>query len=211
MSSVPIERFQPSGARWVGVAGIVVIGVLIVLMAVDGFTLAVAPAAAGLVLFAVVMYVAMVRPALQAYADHLLIRNLVSDVRVPWHLISDAEVRQTLRVYTRDKMVHAVAIGRTARQQMHVNARSTGGGAGTGAMFGLGRVEKHAVEGAPNTDAGSVEYVDFVAGRVVALAQEHQQASRHLNGLERRWAYLEITVLVVVAAVFVALLVAASR
>ncbi len=206
-----IERFSPTGGRWFGIAGIVVAAALLGLIVADSGAGATAAAvAAGLVWFAVGMYVALVRPTMHAYTDHLLVRNLVSDTHVPWHLITDAEVRQTLRVYTRDKVVHAVAIGRTARQQMRLNARSTGGGAGTGAMFGMSRIEKHATEGGPNAEYGSVEYVDFVTQRVLTLAKQQQQESRHMAGIRRRWAYLEIAALVLLAIVFVVLVVVAT-
>lgn len=206
-----IERFSPSGGRWVGIAGIAVIAVLLVLMALDGgFTTGVVAVAAGLVLFAVAMYVALVRPTMHAYTDHLLVRNLISDTYVPWHLITDAEVRQTLRLYTRDKVVHAVSIGRSSRQQMRINAGRTGGGAGAGAMFGMSRVERHAPQAGPGSDHGSAQYVDFVAERVLTLAKQQQQASRHRTGIVRRWAMLEIAALALVTLVFVALIVAAQ-
>lgn len=207
-----IERFSPSGGRWLGIAGIAVLAVLLVLMGLDGgFTTGEAAVAAGLVLFAVTMYVALVRPTMHAYTDHLLVRNLISDTHVPWHLITDAEVRQTLRLYTRDKVVHAVAIGRSTRQQMRVNAGKTGGGAGTGAMYGMSRVEKHAPQAGPSSDYANVQYVDFVAEKVLTLAQQQQQASRHLAGIKRHWAVVEIGALTLVAIVFVALLVVAGR
>jgi hypothetical protein len=206
-----IERFSPSGGRWVGIVGITVIAVLLVLMAFEsGFSLGAAAVAAGFVLFGLAMYVALVRPTVHAYTDHLLVRNLVSDTHVPWHLITDAEVRQTLLLYTRDKVVHAVAIGRSARQQMRINASHTGGGAGTGAMLGMGRVEKHAPQSGPTSDQANVQYVDFVAERVLTLAKEQQQASRHRTGIVRRWAIPEIAALALASVAFVALVVAAS-
>lgn len=210
--SVLIERFQPTNGRWFGIVGVLVIAVLLALVVADGgFSADSAAVGAGLVLFAVAMYVALVRPTLHAYTDHLLVRNLVSDTHVPWHLIRDAEVRQTLRVYTGDKVVHAVGIGRTARQQMRINASSSGGGAGTGAMLGMSRVEKHATQGGPSAEYGSIEYVDFVADRVLALAKQQQEASRHRPAILRRWAYLEIGALGLLAVGFVALLAAAGR
>lgn len=201
-SSSLIERFEPSAARWVGVFGIAVIVVLVVLLAADGLTAGLAATVAGLLLFALAMWVAMVRPTLHAYTDHLLVRNLVSDVRVPWHLIKGAEVRQTLRVYTRDRVVYAVAVGRTVRQQM----RASRSGGAVGQSFGMGRLQP--------TLAGAehhVAYQDFVANRILLLAGMQRDASRSLTGVVQRWAYVEITALVAVGVAFVVLVVVASR
>lgn len=211
MAPDPLERFRPSGWRWVGVVGIVILTALCVLEVAQDTSRAGLTVALGLALFAAVMYIALVRPTMLAHLDHLLVRNLVTDVCVPWHLITDAEVRQTLRIYTRDRVVHAVAVGRSARQQLRDHTRATAGGSGTGSMFGMGRVEKHASEGQPNLERGTVEYEDFVAQRVLTLAGQQSSASRHLDRLEQHWAYPEIIVLLALAAAFVVLLVLAVR
>lgn len=208
MASGLIQRFPPSASRWVGVAGIAVIVVVLVLMVVDGLTLTVAAVAAGFALFGVALYLALVRPTMRAYTDHLLVRNLVSDTLVPWHLISDVEVRQTLRVYTRDKVVHAVALGHNARQQMRANL---GGARGPGgAMFGMGRAQSFSASAVPGAEHQDRNYVDFVTVRILQLAESQRQESSQLPSVVRRWAYVEIGALVGVGVTFVTLVVAAS-
>ncbi len=199
-----IERFRPSAARWTGLVGAVVVVVLAVALVAGDWRLPTVTAAAGMLLFALVLYVALVRPTLHAYADHLMVRNLVSDTHIPWHLITDAELRQTLRIYTRDRVVHSVAMGRTMRQQVRDDRSQAGGRA---SLFSSGRPSGQSDPPLPGAEYRSVQYGDFVVGRILDLAHRQRQASRGLERLGRRWAYAEIGLLVALAVAFVALVV----
>ncbi|MGI8675749.1 MAG: hypothetical protein ACR2JT_02325 [Nocardioidaceae bacterium] len=202
-----IEKFQPSAGRWFGVVGIGVLCVLAVLLVADHRSAGTVATAVGFVLFALTMWVSMVRPTVHAYTDHLLVRNLVSDVVVPWHLIRDAEVRQTLRVYSRDRVVNAVAVGRTVRQQV----RASRPGLGVGTSFGMGRSQAALGPVRTAENQHSVAYQDFVAERIMLLAGLQKEASRHHPSVVRRWAYVEIAALIGVAVAFVIVLVIANR
>jgi len=205
-----IERFRPSGSRWLGVAGIVMIACMLVLIAADGLTWTATAVLAGLALFGVALYVSLVRPTMHAYNDHLLVRNLVSDTQVPWHLITDAEVRQTMRLYTRDEVVHAVSVGRTVGQQMRRSGNaSLSGSAGS---FGMSRADEYAAARTARAgNKGGVDYVDFVAERVLTLAAQQRDESRHRPRIVRRWAYPEIVTLLVAGAAFLVLLIVAAQ
>jgi hypothetical protein len=72
--------------------------------------------AAVLFLFAVVVYVAQVRPAVVLGESDLVLRNMLGSVHVPWAAIKDAQVRQFLRVEVGRRTYDCAAVGRTRRQ-----------------------------------------------------------------------------------------------
>ncbi len=139
------------------------------------------------VALALFCWVALVRPTVHAYDDHLLLRNLLRDIEVPWHLIDSVRVSQTLRVEADDRVWHGVAISRSARTELRAqrSARQPGG----------------AVKSTSQVYAP--EYTDFIVDRIRHLASEHAEVSRRRPHVLRRWAVVEVALtLLLVAVIF---------
>lgn len=176
-----IERFSPSAGRWMGVA------TLALLVVVAGFVIATGRLGdqpgllIGLATAALLCWVALVRPAVQARGDHLLLRNLVRDTEVPWHLVDQVRIAQTLRVQAGDKVHHGVAVGRSARSDMRAQR-----------------------EGRRHSTPTSPQYTDYVVDRITLLA-EQQSAASEGRGVCHRWAWVELALGLVLTIAIVAL------
>ncbi len=109
------ETFRSTGAMVFG--GITVVGMLALAVAA-AFPEAGAPdwVTAALVLFAVVVYVAQVRPAVVLDESELVLRNMLETVHVPWAAVGEVRVRQFLSLEVGDQEFNCAAVGRSRRQ-----------------------------------------------------------------------------------------------
>jgi len=180
----PEEKFSSPSAGF-GWFGVVVAAAIVGLVLSDGRSVGHLAFVAGFLLFAAVIVSVNVRPSLHLYAEHLLVRNALTDVRVPWASIEMIEVRQVMEIDVGDHVVRALAFGRTLRQQRSHAISRRGTSVSTA---GSGR----ALQG--------VDYTDFVASKLVAVAQSRgggvgggQTGSDH--PVVRTWRWAEVSVL----------------
>lgn len=123
MTEERVERFTVWGSRVLGGIGIVVVS-LVVATGVPGIGDAHPPAVyAVCALVAVVLWVALIRPAVAVVGDRLVLRNPVNTVRVPLAAIEQVTVRQWLTVRAGDRRFTSSAIGRSSRQAMRDDRR----------------------------------------------------------------------------------------
>lgn len=120
------ETFRSSGSVVIG-------GITVVAAVVLGLLAAFHPDAgapdwisAGLFLFAVVVYIAQVRPAVVLAETDLVLRNMLGTTHLPWAAIKDAQVRQFLTVEVGRRRYDCAAVGRT-RRQIVKDSRQPGG------------------------------------------------------------------------------------
>lgn len=183
-----LERFKPTGGRWLGVAGMVMLVILGAAIASTGLDRSNGALLAALALVLALVWAALVRPGLRAYDDHLLIRNPWSDVHIPWSEITDVEVRQTLQIYAGGKRHHCVAVGKSTRKL----ALGDRPGASTTDLD-------------PHTD---IDYADYVVSKIGDYATAGSDREGVYAEVTRRWAWPEIVATAVIAGVFVVLLLA---
>ena len=111
-----VERFQATSGRVTGWLT-VVLGAFVVVAGVayldDGFPAWVA--AAGL-LVGVLAWAAMLRPALWATEEHLVMRNLAETVHVRLAAVEEMAVRQVLAVRAGDRRYVSTVVGRSWRK-----------------------------------------------------------------------------------------------
>lgn len=110
------ETFRSTGALVFG--GVTVVGALTlaVLAAVHPDAGAPGWLSAALVLFAVVVYVAQVRPAVVLDESELVLRNMLETVHLPWAAIAEVRIRQFLTIKVGDREFNCAAVGRSRRQ-----------------------------------------------------------------------------------------------
>ncbi len=110
------ETFRSTGALVFG--GITVVGALAlaVWVVVDPDTGAPDWVAAVLVLLAVVVYIAQVRPAVVLEESELVLRNMLETVHLPWAAIAEVRIRQFLTIKVGDREFNCAAVGRSRRQ-----------------------------------------------------------------------------------------------
>lgn len=183
MSNAPVERFgtwSGAGLGWVGVVGFGALAITALLEALPTDSAAGYALAGVLAWFALLMYVGLVRPRIEAHPDHLLLRGSFRDTELPWHLVDGVEVRHTLQVHADDAVHHSAVISRAGR----------GRAAAGGPTRGLGLTQKaesvaprSAARPAPRVDAATV-----VEMRLRDLASERRAASTERERVRIRWA-----------------------
>jgi hypothetical protein len=192
--SAPLDRFKPTTgavAGWVGIgfAGFVVGYVLVEARTVEGLRVGLAALLAG-----VVVWVTQLRPRVTAYPGHLLLHGSVRDLEVPYALIDDVVLGQTLNIWVGGRRLVCVGIGRSLGMEMRNKGRSHGS-----ALFGAGRVAGMDLtpDGSPGPRMPSVAYHDFVLDRIrdlVAAADRSAACARDLR-VRRHWAVPELAAL----------------
>ena len=150
-----VERFHPTSGRvtgWMTVVLATVVVVAGVAYADDGFPLWVA--ALGL-LVGVLAWAAMLRPALWATHEHLVMRNLAETVHIRLAAVEEMAVRQVLAVRAGDRRFVSTVVGRTWRKTLQ--SRHRPGGVDTGEVV------------APTE---GMHYADFVENRLFDLVEK---------------------------------------
>lgn len=181
-----LERFPPTSGRWLGVATLALLAVVAGFVLADGQITARLGLLVGLAAVALVSWVVLVRPTVHAREDHLLLRNLVRDTEVPWHLVEHVRASQTLRVTVGDRVHHGVAVGRSARADVRAQRNRSG-------------------QQPSESPHPSPDYLDYVVDRITRLASEQAAASADRPSVTHRWARVELLLGLVLALAGVAL------
>lgn len=124
-----VERFEATSGRISGWLTVVLCALLVVAGVAyldEGFPAWVA--GAGL-LVGVLAWAAMLRPALWATDEHLVMRNLAETVHIRLASIEEMAVRQVLAVRAGDRRYVSTVVGRTWRKAL-LSRRSAGGDEG---------------------------------------------------------------------------------
>jgi len=185
----PEESFGPPSAGF-GWFGIVVVAAFVGLVLSDGRSVGHLAFVAGFLLFAAVIVSVNIRPSLRLYAEHLLVRNALTDVWVPWASVERVEVRQVMEIDVGDDVIRALAFGRTLRQQRSHAARNQNRPV-------LAEGDGRALQG--------VDYTDFVAAKLMNVAQSRGGGGSRPGGPEqhpvvRTWRRAEMGLFGVLAA-----------
>jgi hypothetical protein len=146
-----VEHFHPTSGRVTGWLTVALAGLLVVagLAYLDeGFPPWVL--AAGL-LVGVLAWAAMLRPALWATREHLVMRNLAETVHIRLAAVEEMAVRQVLAVRAADRRFVSTVVGRTWRKAV-TSRRGPGGG--------------------DATPADGMPYADFVETRLHDLVED---------------------------------------
>jgi hypothetical protein len=196
-TSRPLERF-PCSSRVLGLVTLAAMAVVVVLVLLDGSSLTHVAIIAGIVLFGIGVWLTMVRPAVDLHKDHVLVRNALTDIAVPWHLVKSVEVRQVLVIRTDERAVHGIAVGRSARQQL----RRGRGGPGPGPLAAAGRDALGQQDTFRDQHGLRIDYADAVALRIENLAPANRRQSERLTTVDKRWRLAELLVVIGVAITF---------
>lgn len=197
-----VERFKPTIGRWWGLIGLVMIAFVVYAVVASGTDPASLAVALGACLIGWATFAALVRPTVHAYEDHLLLRNALTDLRVPWRKITDVHVKQTLCVYTGAEKHHGIAIGKSARYLMRGEKRAR---SLTMSKAQEDFASRPTMEG---SDVTGMHYADYVVVRIDSLSK--QQKKQGLDDVQRTWSLTTLAVGVVVVIAFIAMIVAAN-
>ncbi|MDN5854184.1 MAG: hypothetical protein L0K86_15310 [Actinomycetia bacterium] len=198
-----VERFKPTIGRWWGLFGMVMVAFIVYAVVASGSDPASLAVALGACLIGWATFAALVRPTVHAYEDHLLLRNALTDLRLPWRKITDVSVKQTLCVYTGADKHHGIAIGKSARYLMRGEKRARS------LTFSKAQEDFASRPTMEGSDVTGMHYADYVVVRIDSLSRQ-QKKKRGLDDVQRTWSWTTLAVGAVVAAAFVVMIVAAN-
>ncbi|MEQ4205157.1 hypothetical protein ABN028_27095 [Actinopolymorpha sp. B17G11] len=194
-----IESFAPTAGRVLGVLTLA-IGALILVDIVlewrtwDGFT-----AATVVIAVSAVVWLALVRPCVVAYEEALVLRNILSDTWIPWHLIESVAIAPVLQVKVAGAEHRSVAVALTGADRRSLRRRSK--------RDAVRIAEGGLLEPADATGPGaSVSPSDYTLQRIDGLSRKYAETTAQQTGgsakVERHWRWPEFGV--IAAAILVA-------
>lgn len=193
----PLQKFKPTSGRAIGSLGIGVMVTLIVYIGITEHDVLALRVCLALALMALLIWVTMLRPRAEAYADTLVLHNMISDTRLPMVFIEAVVVRHTLNVWIDDVRYVCVGIGRSTRSM--VKRRSPG----PSALLGAGELTQERLGQGESANIGSgAEYANFVETRIEGLASAARRDRLPAAPVRRTWAVPEIAGLGVLTVAF---------
>lgn len=196
MGDERVERFTVWSSRIVGVVGLVAVAAVVVLgvTGAGGDYHPAVYAACGLI--CVVVWVAIIRPAVAIEGDRLVLRNPFNTVGIPLAAIEQIAVRRWLVVRVGDRTLTNAGISRTRRQGVRDDQRQDVTGIEIAALSYGAIVERRIQRQAES--ARDRQGIKIYSDEQLALAAD----------IRRTWAWPEIAALAVLSvAVVVTLLV----
>lgn len=190
-SRTVIERFAPIGGRVLGYLTLA-IGVLILVdIVVEWRTLSGLSTAGIVVAVCALVWLSLCRPAVVAFERELVLRNILSDIRIPWHLVESVQVSPVLTLPVGDRTYRSSAVGVTGadRRAMRKSRRN----AVEAAMSG--RPAGGETPGQPDASALSgLSPANYAIRRLEMLANKYADASRGTTEVVRQWRWPEFAV-----------------
>ena len=202
-----LERFKPTTGVFIGIAGLLVAAfalgyVLINVHSVVGLRIGL-----GAVFGAAVIWVSQLRPRVTAYTKDLHLKGSVRDARVPYVLIDEVTMAQTLNVRVGEQRFVCIGIGKSLGSDIRQRAKKERHGSLLGASRTREFSEKAEVA-AP--DQTAMSYHTFVVTRIEELVDQAKRELRRSGGstegeeVRRPYAVPEIVALALTGLVFVA-------
>jgi hypothetical protein len=159
----PVERFAATGGRLTGYFGVLLAVAVLGYVAwtvhtPTGLSVALAAAFAGLL-----VYATQLRPRATAYPGHVVLHNSFRDTHVPYSVIDEVALGQTLAVWVGEQRYVCIGIGNSLREDFRAQRRRE-------QTVGSSRLTELSLraERADN-DARAMSYQTFVVNRLEEL------------------------------------------
>jgi len=193
----PVERFRPTNGLVAGWCGLALVAVVIAYAALQehsplGVRLVLGAAFAG-----VLIWVTQLRPRVTAYPDALLMHGSISDTTIPYVLVDEVTMGQTLNVWARGRRYVCVGIGRSLGYDVRQKFRAQR----SGGLLGENRAAGFAVEAGRSAPT----YPSFVLSRILDLVAEARRGGSATPepAVHKRYAVPELVGLAVTGTAFV--------
>jgi hypothetical protein len=202
-----LERFKPTTGMLTGWAGLVVAAFTIGYVALNVHTVGGLRLALGALFAAALIWATQLRPRVSAYTRSLHLKGMVRDAVVPYVLIDEVTMAQTLNVWVGERRFVCIGIGKSLVADVRQRAKSER----QGSLLGASRTHEFsdkAEMAAP--DQTAMSYQTFVVTRIEELVdhakREVQRGRATADGAEvtRPYAVPEIAALVVTGLLFLA-------
>jgi len=201
-----LERFKPTTGLFVGVAGLLIAAFTLGYVVLSVHTVVGLRLGLGAVLGAVVVWVTQMRPRVTAYTHDLHVKGSLRDARVPYVLIDEVTMAQTLNVWVGERRFVCIGIGKSLGSDIRQRAKKERQGSLLGASRSREFSEKAEVA-AP--DQTAMSYHTFVVTRIEELVDQAKRELRRRGGttdgqeVRRPYAVPEMVALAVTGLAFV--------
>ena len=202
----PLERFKPTSGLFTGYAGMALAAFALVYCVLFVHTVVGLRVALAAVLAAVVIWVAMLRPRVTAYAEELLLRGSLHDTRIPYLAIEDVTITQMMNVFAAGKRYVCVGIGKGIVSDVRQRAKQERA-ASKGDKASRWREFSEKAERA-SLDERAMSYHSFVTTRIDELVDQAKRDARRrgddtIPPVRTTWARPEVAALVVTSVAFI--------
>lgn len=193
----PVERFKPTHGLVAGWSGLVLVAVVVGYCALAEHSQLGLRVVLGAAFGGVLTWVTQLRPRVTAYPDTLLMHGSLSDVTIPYVLVDEVTMGQTLNVWAGGRRYVCVGIGRSLGYEVRQKFRSQR----SGGLLGESRAAEFGVDA---TRSGPT-YQSFVLTRILDLvAEAHRLGSPSPEPeVHKQYAVPELVALAVTGAAFV--------
>jgi hypothetical protein len=195
---VPIERFKPTNGLVAGWSGLALAVLVIVYVALADHSLLGLRVGLGAAFAGVLVWATQLRPRVTAYPDAMLMQGSIADLTIPYVLVDEVTMGQTLNVWAQGRRYVCVGIGRSLGYDVRQKFR----GQRSGGLLGENRA---AAFGAEDTPPAGPSYQNFVLSRIHDLvAAARKDGSRSPEAAVRKaYAVPELVALALTGTAFV--------
>ncbi len=176
-----VETFTATSGRITGVLGLITAAFIAVMFVISAPARIAVPGVIACLFAAVVIWGAMLRPAVSVTGDHLLMRTLFETVTIPLAGIDTVLVRRYLLVRAGGTKYVCPAIGRPLRKTVRSEMK-WGGGPQVLSPGAAITKDSSVIAASQVKRQGDIDYADFVEQRILHLAA----TARAARGIEER-------------------------
>jgi hypothetical protein len=200
-----LERFKPTTGLFVGIAGLLIAAFALGYVALNVHTVVGLRIGLAALFGAVVVWVSQLRPRVTAYTRDLHLKGSLRDARVPYVLIDEVTMAQTLNVWAGGRRFMCIGIGKSLGSDIRQRAKKER----QGSLLGTSRsreFSERAEVAAP--DQTAMSYHTFVVTRIEELVDQAKRDLRRSGGstegeeVRRPYAVPEIVALAVTGLAF---------
>ena len=200
-----LERFKPTTGTLIGIAGLLVAAFALGYVLISVHTVVGLRIGLGAVFGAVVVWVSQLRPRVTAYTKQLHLKGPLRDALVPYVLIDEVTMAQTLNVWVGEQRFMCIGIGKSLGSDIRQRAKKER----QGSLLGSSRTREFSEKAelaAP--DQTAMSYHTFVVTRIEELVDQAKRDLRRSGGstegeqVRRPYAVPEIVALAVTGLAF---------
>jgi hypothetical protein len=203
----PIERFKPTNGTFVGYAGMAMALFALVYVLLAAHSVVGLRVALGALFAAAVVWVTQLRPRAAAYPGRLVLKGSLRDTSIPYVLIDEVALGQTLNIWVGAQRHVCIGIGLSIGKDLRQRAKKQRQTSLLGASR-LHEFSEKAEMAAP--DQTAMSYQTFVVTRIEELVEQARKEAAHAGArgsspqVRVRFAVPEIVALVGTGLAFVA-------
>ena len=202
----PLERFKPTTGIFVGWAGLLTAAFAVAYVAIYVHNIVGLRVGLAALFVAVVVWVSQLRPRATAYPDSLHLRGALRDAHLPYVLIDEVALGQTLNIWVGERRFVCIGIGKSLGTDIRQRAKKER----QGSMLGSSRLHEFSEKAemaAP--DQTAMDYQTFVVTRIEELVEQARKEMKRRGGsadslqVTRPYAVPELVALAVTGSAFV--------